>query len=99
MTTVQRTNTALIIILFLFFLSPFPVEHARAETRPTQEEFSAQLEAEEAAKLEASLLTPNLQVTIPGLALSKSVVYGTGSHGCAKGFLCSNTIERYLNGV
>ncbi|MEK7529907.1 MAG: pilin, partial [Patescibacteria group bacterium] len=75
------------------------VEHARAETRPTQEEFSAQLEAEEAAKLEASLLTPNLQVTIPGLDLSKSVVYGTGSNGCAKGFVCANTIERYLNGV
>lgn len=99
MTATQRSNIALLIIMFLFVLFPFPVENARAETRPTQEELSAQLQAEEAAKLEASLMAPNLQVTIPGLDLSKSVVYGTDSNGCPKGFVCANTIERYLNGV
>lgn len=95
----RRASIAIIIAMFLFFLFPFPVEYARAEVRPTEEENAASLAAEEAKKLETSLLTPNLQVPIPGLDLSKSVVYGTGKNGCDKGFVCANTIERYLNGV
>lgn len=95
----HRASISIVLAMFLLLFLPFFVVHAESEPRPTEEEIQKQLSADQATAREYNLLTPNLQVKIPGLNLENSVVIGNGKNGCGVGFVCANTIERYLNGV
>ena len=89
------------IYIFTALLLMFVPMAMRAEEQPTEEEFQAQLQAQEDAKQGAKLLIPDLQVNIPGLNLDNSIVYGEGKekNECPVGYVCSKTIDSYLNGV
>jgi hypothetical protein len=90
-------HSASIILVFILIGTLFFIPGARGE------ETAAELEARGfvADELETvpKVIDPVLQIRLPSDSLNDSIIVGNDKNGCAKGYVCSNTIGRYLNGI